>query len=157
MEVTPETGSVKNLLGIRHPTNNKLYYFSRDCFRGLADSHQTLNFKLNDKMFFIQFKMDEIRKITIIWIQILGSKFEAKNYRYRIEMEDAEYGSFRFKGPVRSIDDDKTAMIFEEELGFSAPTKVMKKYVQDELLTVEIEMEDLKSQEQLKCFRRKKT
>ena len=111
-----------------------------------SDFPQTLNFKLNDKIFFIQLKIDEIRKITIIWIQILGSKFEAKNYRYRIKMEDTEYGTFKFKGPVRSFDDDKT-MIFEELLGFSAPTKVMKKYVQDDVLTVDIEMEDLKSQE----------
>ena len=61
-------------------------------------------------------------------------------------MEDTEYGSFKFKGPVRSIDDDKT-MIFEEQLGFTAPVKVMEKNVQDDVLTVEIEMIDLKSQE----------
>ena len=142
----PETGKKKNLLGIRHPSfTNQLFHFSKDCLRK-TDFRQTLNFKLNDKMFFIQFKVDEIRKMTIIWIQILGSKFEAKNYNYRIQMEDSEYGSFKFEGPVRSIDDDKT-MIFEDQIGFSASTKVMKKHVQDELLIVEIKMEDLKSQE----------
>ena len=103
-----------------------------------------MHFEMNNKIFFLQFGYNE-KDNVVIWIQILGSKFEAKNYHYRIEMEDAEYGSFIFKGPVRSIDDDKT-MIFQDQLGFSAPSKVMEKYVQDELLTVEIVMEDLKSQ-----------
>ena len=81
----------------------------------------------------------------MFYLQIYGSKFEAKNFIYRIKIEDPEFGEFCYKGYVKSLDDKKT-VAYESQIGLIVPSKVLKKFIDDDL-TVEIEIEDLKETE----------
>ena len=78
----------------------------------------------------------------MFYLQIYGSKFEAKNFIYRIKIEDPEFGEFCYKGYVKSLD-DKKMVAYESQIGLIVPSKVLKKFIDDDL-TVEIEIEDLK-------------
>ena len=63
-------------------------------------------------------------------------------------MGDSIHGQNMFKGPVKSLD-DKTDNWFKEHYGLVVSWDFAKKFIDDEdSLTVEIEIEDLKPQEE---------
>ena len=85
------------------------------------------------------------RRDTSCWtfsITIYGSRFEAKNFHYWIKVEDAEIGTFYYKGPVKSIDDDKNEFMRSHEC-LTVPAKLLKKYM-GKLYRIEVGMENLK-------------
>ena len=107
-------------------------------------------FRQNGKIFFIQLDINwqnEEKELFMIWIQLCGSKYEAKNYDCFIQIGDS-HGRSMFKGPVRSLDDDKDEA-FDKQYGLVVSWDFAKKFIDDEdSLTVEIEIEDLKPQEE---------
>ena len=82
---------------------------------------------------------------NFIWIQLVGSKFEARNFEYSLKVEGLDIGEFNYKGTVRSLDDDKND-IYETGLGLFIPHGALKKLVQDDRYTVEVKIKDLKAE-----------
>jgi len=48
---------------------------------------------------------------NFIWLQLVGSQFEAKNFEYSLKVEDPDVGKFSYEGTVRSLDDDKNEFL----------------------------------------------
>jgi len=85
---------------------------------------------------------------VVIWVQLYGSKFEAKNYNFTIKMGDSTHGQCMFKGAVKSLDDDKNEA-FEKQYGLIVSFDFGEKFFDAKSsLIVEIEIEDLKPQEE---------
>ena len=97
------------------------------------------------KLFFVQYEKVHALKHVYFWVQMVGSKFEAKNFKYTIQLqENDEYGSSTYKGPMKSLDDSKTK-VFESKIGLTVPFEVIKKYRDnDSTIDLEIKIEDLK-------------
>ena len=73
--------------------------------------------ELNHRNFFVQVENRFICKQTIIWVQLYGSKIEAKNFKYSVQLpENLEAGFTTYKGPVKSLDDDKSE-VFKSRCG----------------------------------------
>ena len=75
-------------------------------------------------------------------IMIYGSRFEAKNFVYWIKVEDVEIGTFYYKGPVKSIDDEKIEFMSSRSC-FSIPSEIFKKLI-GKRYCLEVGMESLK-------------
>ena len=84
-------------------------------------------------------------KHTIIWLQLFGSPYEAQNYKYSVKIDDPHIGEFFYKGPVKSLDDDKN-YIYEAALGLTIPHAVIKKIILHNYITFEVRIYDLKSE-----------
>ena len=80
-----------------------------------------------------------------IWFQLIGSQFEARNFKYTLNVEDPDVGKFSYEGTVRSLDDDKNN-IFETGLGLTIPHGAMKKLLQDDHYYIEVKIKDLKAE-----------
>ena len=112
-------------------------------------------FRQDKNLFVIQlyYTFESDKECLMIWIQLWGSKFEAKNYNCLIQMGDSTHGRFMFKGPVKSLDDSGEKNYYGlrnngliVSLDFA---KKFEKFIDDEgSLTVEIEIENLKLQEE---------
>ena len=101
--------------------------------------------EFNGKMFYLQKEIDSSRSSVLFWLQMYGSKFEAKNYRYSVQLQEKQdLGTLIYKGPVKSLDDSKTK-VFESKVGLAISFEVFEKYLDDESgLTFELEIKDLK-------------
>ena len=77
-----------------------------------------------------------------------GSKFEAKNYKYSVQLQENEdLGTPIYKGPMKSLDDRKTD-VFKSKVGLVVPLDVFKKHLGNETKIVfELKIEDLKPKE----------
>ena len=106
-----------------------------------------LTFEYNEKKFFFQAEIGSAKKSIMIWIQLFGSKFEAKNFHYWIQVGDLTVGKTNHEGPVKSIDDNKTE-VFESQIGLLIPFALLEKCLQDDKLTVEFGIKDLKPKEE---------
>ena len=120
----------------------------------IGDYHfySTHHFVYKNRIFFLQIthgaEFDGDKRVLMLWLQLCGSKFEAKNYNCSIKMGDSIHGQNMFKGPVKSLD-DRTDKWFKEHYGLVVSWDFAKKFIDDEdSLTVEIEIEDLKPQEE---------
>ena len=83
---------------------------------------------------------------NFMWIQLMGSQFEAKNFEYSLKVDGPpDIGKFYYEGAVRSLDDDKIG-IFETGLGLNLPHRALKKLVQDDRYYVEVKIRDLKAE-----------
>ena len=82
---------------------------------------------------------------NFIWIQLVGSKFKARNFEYSLKVEGLDIGEFNYKGTVQSLDDDKNH-IFETGLGLFIPHGALKKLVQDDHYEIEVKIKDLKAE-----------
>ena len=80
----------------------------------------------------------------MIWLQLVGSQFEAKNFKYSVKIEDPKLGEFYYKGPVRSLDDTKD-FVYESALGLTVSNKIIKKIIEDGYLSFEVEIINLKN------------
>ena len=110
---------------------------------------------VSGKKFFLNMLLDSLKpskslktpRHVFFWIQILGSKFEAKNFKYSLQVEDPEFeGTSNYKGYVKSLDDKKTDVYLSSTAGLIISLEVMKKFP-DEMFTMEIEIEDQKPKE----------
>ena len=99
-------------------------------------------------IFHIEYSSQPKHNSVIVWVQLYGSKFEAKNYNFTVKMGDSTHGECMFKGAVKSLDDDKNEA-FAKPFGLILSPEFVKKFIDDEgSLTVEIEIENLKPQEE---------
>ena len=92
--------------------------------------------------FMFHYSLDSDNSYWAFSTMIYGSRFEAKNFHYWIKVEDAEIGTFYYKGPVKSIDDDKNEFMRSHEC-LTVPAKLLKKYM-GKLYRIEVGMENLK-------------
>ena len=100
--------------------------------------------ELNNRNFFVQVENRFICKQTIIWVQLYGSKLEAKNFKYSMQLpENQEAGFTTYKGPVKSLDDDKSE-VFKSRNGLVLPFSTVKKHLDEGTLILHVEIEDLK-------------
>ena len=80
-----------------------------------------------------------------LWLQLVGSQFEARNYEYSLKFEGPlDVGKFSYEGTVRSLDDNKNN-IRETGLGLSIPHGALKKLAQDDY-DIELKIKDLKAE-----------
>ena len=72
---------------------------------------------VSEKKFLLHHKIDppfvgkvfKAPRYVFFWVQIIGSKFETKNFKYSLQVEDPEFeGTYSYKGYVKSLDDKKT-------------------------------------------------
>ena len=83
---------------------------------------------------------------SFIWLQLVGSQFEARNFEYSLKVEGPlDVGKFYYEGTARSLDDDKDN-IFETGLGLIISHGALKKLVQDDRYYVEVKIKDLKAE-----------
>merc|ERR1712080_155052 len=84
---------------------------------------------------------------VFFWVQIVGSKFETKNFKYSLQVEDPECkGTYSYKGYVKSVDDKKTDVYESSTAGLMISFEVLKKCAGD-VFTMEIEIEDQRPKE----------
>ena len=119
--------------------------FTKDVFDAECDYRWLLGpIDFNGKSFLVQVNHDHVLRHVCFWVQMIGSKFEAKNFKYKIQLqENDEYGSPTYKGPVKSLDDSKTK-VFKSKIGLNVPSKIIKKYLKDDSLTLQVKFKDLK-------------
>ena len=87
--------------------------------------------------------VEEGKPSVTLSIQLYGSKLEVKNYNCLIQMGDSIHGLHMFKGPINSIDDNP------QDHGLVVSLDFAKKFIDEEgTLTVEIEIENLKPEEE---------
>ena len=67
---------------------------------------------------------------ALVWLQLFGSKLEAKNYQYSIKISDPKIGGFYYRGPMKSLDDEKN-VIFEEGFGLLVKYGISMKKLAD--------------------------
>ena len=101
-------------------------------------------FEVNGKKFLIHFNSTKSGNCSF-WLQMYGSKFEAKNYQYSIQLEEKEdLGTPIYKGPMKSLDDRKTE-VFNSKIGLLVASDVIKKHRdENHILKIFFEMKDLK-------------
>ena len=71
---------------------------------------------VNEKSFLLHSKIEpayndqkQLKTYMFFWLQIIGSKFETKNFKYSLQVEDPGFeGTHIYKGYVKSLDDKKT-------------------------------------------------
>ena len=104
-----------------------------------------INIKFNGKVFMLNMIFRTAEKHFFAWLQMQGSKFEAKNFKYFIQLQEKEdLGTPIYKGPMKSLDDKRTDVL-ESKLGLVVPLDVLKKHMDEQkILHLEIEIEDLK-------------
>ena len=110
---------------------------------------------VREKQFMLNFQTDpgfETSRLSwgryiFFWVQMIGSKFESKNFKYSLQVEDPEYeGTHIYKGYVKSLDDKKTDVYRSSTAGLIISLEVLEKFPGNEL-TMEIEIEDQKRKE----------
>ena len=108
-------------------------------------SWQPSHIEFNEKVFILQLRYDSKEKNLIVWLQMYGSKFEAKNFKYVVKFQENEdFGTPIYKGPMKSLDDRKTD-ILESKIGLVVPLNVLKNHLNDDnIFDLDIEIEDLK-------------
>ena len=97
-------------------------------------------------IFAVQFGFDLEKSIAKGFVQIIGSKFEAMNYKYTIKIEDPVFGEHFYKNQVKSLDDNYDD-VFESEECLILPLKMIRQYIGKDFEFV-VEIEDLKPREE---------
>ena len=98
----------------------------------------------NKDIFAIQFLFNSEISMAKVFVQILGSKFEAKNYKYAIKFEEAEdpvFGDYNYKNQVKSLDDKKEE-VFKSNACLILPLEMVREYIDTEFKFI-VEIEDL--------------
>ena len=110
-------------------------------------------FHMHGKLFFLHIQSDDDNVDgMVLWIQIWGSKFETKNYNCSIQVGDSTHGQCLFKGPVKSLDDNRKDA-FKKQYGLLLSGDFLKKLVGDKFMfKIEVEVEDLKGSEEQPDF-----
>ena len=81
----------------------------------------------------------------MLWMQLFGPQFEAQNFIYSMKIQDPQFGEFYYKGPVRSLDDNKD-FVYETGLGLTVSDKIIKKISADDYFNFEVEIINLKNE-----------
>ena len=108
--------------------------------------HPLLKSKNKKIIFAVQFDFDVEKSNAKGFVQIIGSKFEAMNYKYTIKIEDPVFGEHFYKNQVKSLDDN-CGDVFESEECLILPLKMIRQYIGKDFEFV-VEIEDLKPREE---------
>ena len=77
-----------------------------------------------------------------VFVQFLGSRPVATNYKYAIKVEDPEFGDYYHKSQVKSLDDKKEEL-FKSNACLMLPLEMLREYIGKEFkFIVEIEEEE---------------
>merc|ERR1712062_491482 len=109
---------------------------------------------INGKKFLLHWNIEPafvgqklLKTYVFLWVQIIGSKFETKNFKYSLQVEDPRFeGTHFYKGYVKSLDDKKTDVYESYTAGLMISFQGLKKFT-DDVFTMEIEIEDQKPKE----------
>ena len=106
-------------------------------------------FTLNEKKFFIHMKHDTSKESVFMWVYIVGSKFEANEFIYRLEANAPGLVSkIIYEGPVRYID-EKREDIRKSQMGLIVPYIIVKSFKKnnqsDTLFETKLTIKSLKS------------
>ena len=86
----------------------------------------------------------------MIWVRMMGSKFQVKFFNYKIEVQGLENKVF-YEGPVRHIG-EKNLDIFKSQIGLSIPFAIIKKCLKEDRLHFSIEIRNMNNQSPLAKF-----
>ena len=103
-------------------------------------SHFVANsaFSIENNDFIVQRYIDEAKESSLLWVRCIGSKFEAKDFTYKIEINGP--GQFLYKGPVRHID-EKSDDIIKSKIGLNIPNTILEACLQENRLNISVEIE----------------
>ena len=103
----------------------------------------------NDTNFIVQRYIDGDKESALLWVRLIGSKFEASDFTYKIEINGP--GQFSYKGPVRYID-EKCEDIVKSQIGLNIPINILKSCLQEKRLNFLVEITHSKSPEEPTYF-----
>ncbi len=63
-----------------------------------------------------------------VFVQFLGSRPVATNYKYAIKVEDPEFGDYYHKSQVKSLDDKKEEL-FKSNACLMLPLEMLREYI----------------------------
>ena len=110
---------------------------------GLGWRHIVKLGSIFEKTFLLHFEVNAAKKTALFWVQIIGSKFETKNFKYSIQIEDKEFGTNIYKNYVISLDHNKED-VYKSTTVLMINTDILEKFVGDNL-TIEIGIENQKA------------
>ena len=100
----------------------------------------------NNVIFALHFAFDEDTSLAKGFVKIIGSKFEALNYKYTIKVEDPVFGNHNYENQVKSLD-DKEQEVYETNQCLVLPLQMFPEYIGNDFKLV-VEIEDLKPREE---------
>ena len=98
------------------------------------------------KTFVPQIEIDNEKNNALVWLMIYGSQFEAKNFKYEMECEDIELGTFCYKNYVKSLDDNRKD-ICNSMACLRVPAEMFWKHLGGKFV-LKITIENLKEEEE---------
>ena len=98
----------------------------------------------NDVNFIVQRYIDGDKESALLWVRLIGSKVEASDFTYKIEINGP--GQFSYKGPVRYID-EKCEDIVKSQIGLNIPINILKSCLQEKRLNFLVEIKHSNSKE----------
>ena len=107
-----------------------------------------------DRNYIVQIRFCDKKKIALIWVRSRGSKFQAKNTNYKIEVQGSE-SKVSYEGPVRRID-EKSEDIVKSLKGLTIPIDNISQCSQRYRLNFSVEIKNLKLKENLPVFESEK-
>ena len=104
-------------------------------------------YTINGKNFFIQMSLDDLKESVLMWIYLVGSKFEANEFIYRLEVKSPVSKTI-YEGPVRYID-EKREDIKKSQMGLFVPYSIVRSFKKndqsDTLFETKFTIKSLKS------------
>ena len=100
----------------------------------------------NKVIFAVHFLFHTELRLAKAFVKILGSKFEAMNYKYAIKIEDPVFGDHYFQNQVKSLDDKKEE-VFESNACLILSLEMFREYIGKDFKFV-VEIEDLKPRDE---------
>ena len=104
VEIDGSKFKFKFIKGVRETCINRLEHFYFDGKTFLCHIEYNYNFEreLKDKCSFT------------LWIQLIGSRSQAKNYISRIQVGNPDVEAYSYTGPIKCIDNSKWSALFED-------------------------------------------
>ena len=99
-------------------------------------------FVQNGKHFIVQMQSDQKKERIILWICLFGSKIQANDLNYKVEIE-VPRNKVLYEGPVRYIDENKSDIV-KSQVGLNVPFSIVKKCLKQCRLHFSIEIKNLK-------------
>ena len=72
---------------------------------------------------------------TVLWLQLFDSRKQAKKFTYIIQINDLVLGEWRYKGLVKSLDDERID-VHDSKEGLVMPFEITKKLVRNYYLAI---------------------
>ena len=72
---------------------------------------------------------------TMLWLQLFDSRKEAKKFTYIVQINDTVLGEWRYKGLVKSLDDERID-VHDSKEGLVMPFEITKKLVRNYYLPI---------------------